>query len=138
MTHSLLWEKRLVNKRYYFVEILVNGLLEISSILDFFFDVLILIQLGKSTDTAWFTFTLFTMVCPYYTVYTSLMTYQIRKLNTNKSGTNLSMIIKKIFLILPTSLLVMLMVDILLMIFNTILSIISLILLVFPQGNEIY
>lgn len=49
--------------------------IEVSSFLDFISDLVILRQLAHSTDTAWLTFSLFTMLCPYYTVYTSLINY---------------------------------------------------------------
>ena len=58
-------------------------MIEISSMMDFISDVWILILLYDSTDTAWFSFTLFTMICPYYTVYASIMTFKIQDQNTN-------------------------------------------------------
>lgn len=60
-----------------FIELMFNTLIEVSSFLDFISDFYILKSLASSTDIAWFTFALFTMICPYYTIYTSLINHQI-------------------------------------------------------------
>lgn len=61
------------------VEPIVNYLIEISSAIDFISDCVILYYLSITPHSAWFSFSLFTMICPYYAVYTSLMNLQIRK-----------------------------------------------------------
>ena len=62
------------------IQVLLSVMIEVSSFVDFASDFWILQALAKSVDTMWFTFALFTVLCPYYTVYTSLMTFQIDKL----------------------------------------------------------
>lgn len=77
MKDHLVTSKQKENKRHFIVETYIGGSIEIASMMDFISDVVILLQLVNSTDTSWFSFTLFTMVCPYYTVYASLMTFKI-------------------------------------------------------------
>lgn len=101
--------------RYVKLETYLNGFIEISSALDFFSDMWVLYQLSKSTDTAWFTITLFTMICPYYTVYSSLMTFKIndiRKLKERGIGFGT---LKNFFMILPLNLILMIFIDMLIM-----------------------
>lgn len=62
-------------ERYFVLEFVLSLFIESSSLADFFSDYVILQALAMSVDTMWFSFTLFTMLCPYYTVYTSLMTF---------------------------------------------------------------
>ena len=58
-----------------FLELLLTSAIEVSSFFDFISDGVILKALCMSPDTAWFSFALFTMLCPYYTVYTSLTNF---------------------------------------------------------------
>lgn len=73
MTTDVIETKKYVNKC--FLEILLTTFIEVSSFFDFFSDMVILVALGNSTDTSWFAFALFTMICPYYTIYTSLTNF---------------------------------------------------------------
>ena len=62
------------------LSVIFSLLIELSSFGDFFSDLLIIYSLSQTTHTAWLTFSLFTMLAPYYTVYTSLLNYQIEHL----------------------------------------------------------
>ena len=73
--------------RHFVIETYLHGLIEISSFCDFFSDIYILKQLSESVDTSWFTFMLFTMLCPYYTVYTSLISYRLNKIRQIRKKT---------------------------------------------------
>lgn len=76
---STMWKKKEgAAERHFILETILTVLIELSSLADFASDVVILVALANSPDTAWFSFALFTMICPYYTVYTSLMTFQIQ------------------------------------------------------------
>ena len=71
------------------LRVLLALFIEVSSFLDLISDFVILRDLASSTDTAWFTFSLFTMLCPYYTVYTSLINYQIQLIHRRiEKGSN--------------------------------------------------
>ena len=70
--------------RHFIIETYLSGFIEVSSFLDFFSDLYILVKLGQSTDTAWFSFMLFTMLCPYYTVYTSLITHTLNMIRQKR------------------------------------------------------
>ena len=61
------------------LESCLNMAIDISSILDLVSDLIILIAFVYSGDTAWLFVSLFTMLCPYYAVYTSLMNFQIHR-----------------------------------------------------------
>ncbi len=64
-------------QKHFVVETCLNGLIELFSILDFFSDLYIMKKLSESTDTAWFSFSLLTIICPYYSVYSSFMTFKL-------------------------------------------------------------
>ena len=64
-------------ERYFIIEMFLQGLIEFSFVCDYSSDMFILYSLSQSTDTAWLTFMLLTMLLPYYTVYSSLMTFKI-------------------------------------------------------------
>lgn len=70
-----LGKSQIMKKKHVMLEACMNALIEVSSMLDLISDLWILYALANSPDTAWFSFALFTMVCPYYTVYTSLMNF---------------------------------------------------------------
>ena len=77
----------------------------------------------------WFTFALFTVLCPYYTVYTSLMTFQIdkvRKKIEEKRYTTCNKVVS-FFMIMPTMLILLILLDIFLMVLSTVMLI-----LIFP------
>jgi len=62
------------------MENLLSTFIEISSLLDFISDVNILYHLYISSHTAWLTVTLFTILCPYFTTYTSIINFKIADL----------------------------------------------------------
>ena len=64
-------------KRFYVLELLLSFSIESASICDFFSDLIVVQQLAQTTHTGWFTFSLFTMLAPYLTVYSSIMTFKI-------------------------------------------------------------
>lgn len=64
-----------VKKRTGTFQKILLTLIEISSFFDFISDGTILMILGRSQHSMWFSLTIITMACPYYTCYTSLMVY---------------------------------------------------------------
>lgn len=52
-------------------------LIDVSAIFDLISDIVILYELVEFNHTSWLTFSIFTMLCPYFAVYTSLMNFQI-------------------------------------------------------------
>ena len=74
---------------------------------------MIIIALGNSTDTAWFAFSLFTVLAPYYTVYTSLINNQIdRYRSQGSSGRSCLRYIGSLIMILPTMLVMLIVFDV--------------------------
>lgn len=61
-----------------FIKVLLSTFIELSSFLDFYSDLLVIWALSQSTDTAWFTISIFTVLAPFYTIYTSLINYNIK------------------------------------------------------------
>ena len=105
------------------MEIILQGLIELSSVFDYFSDLYILYWLSQSVDTSWFTFMLLTMMLPYYTVYSSLMTFKIvdiRKQKLRNKKLNCCDLLKVLILVLPTMLLLMAFMDVFFMIANVI------------------
>ena len=81
--------------------------------MDFFSDILIMRSLGKTEHTGWFTFSLMTVMAPYLTVYTSLISYQINYIKrqdaaSRSMGSNL----KSSLTILPTMIMLLIVIDI--------------------------
>lgn len=93
--------------------------------IDFISDCVILYYLALSPHSAWFSFSLFTMICPYYEVYTSLMNLQIRKLR-NKLDKDQSLTWCQVFTwsltVFPTMIFIVFLIDISSMIAYTIMS----------------
>lgn len=122
------------------LEILLSTLIEVSSFFDFISDFVILKALAGSTDTAWFSFALFTMICPYYTVYTSLTNFQIqqtrKKVLRGKFGC-LSYFTSSLT-ILPTMLLLLMIMDVAFMTVSVIAYPILLIFAFFPIGQDLF
>lgn len=105
------------------METFLNGLIEFSSIVDYVTDVIILYYLARSKHTMWFTFSLFTMLSPYYTVYASALTFQMgnfreKRSASRKGSLTCCYLLKVIFLIAPTFLIIMILLDIVYMILN--------------------
>ena len=96
--------------------ILLSLFIEYSSFLDFVSDIIIIFSLANTEHTAWLAFSLFTVLAPYYTVYTSLINYQIVNLKRQHPGDR-SMIntVFNCFLILPTMLIFLIVFDIIYM-----------------------
>jgi hypothetical protein len=70
-------------------ESMLSMLIEIASLCDLVSDCVILTALYHSTHTMWLTITVFTISCPYFTCYTSLMTWhisQVRKIREEKDN----------------------------------------------------
>jgi hypothetical protein len=109
--------------RHFILETLLKAAIEISSALDFVSDTMILLSLSKSADTMWFSFTLWTMLCPYYTVYTSLMTFLIKetRLRIEKNAYYGMTKFISCLLILPTMIIILILLDLVLMITSVLL-----------------
>ena len=104
--------------------------------MDFFSDIFVLYQLSQSTDTAWFSFTLFTMVCPYYTVYSSLMTFKINDIRKIKEDVQVFGVLRNLFLISPLMLVFVTIVDIIFMFINCLAYCILFLIIIFPFGKR--
>ena len=117
----------------------LNGFIEISSVMDFLSDIYVLNELRNSTDTAWFSFSLFTMLCPYYTVYSSLMTFKINDIRKQNSTEQVgSRFVKNLFMILPTILLYIITLDIAFMFLNLLMYPVMFVLMIFPFRKKMY
>lgn len=96
----------------------MNWLIDISSMLDLISDIMVLVVFYYSNDTAWLFIMLFTMLCPYYAVYTSLMNFLIERNkrvreHLTTSGVKLCCSeLQNLFFILPTMLLVLIAYDV--------------------------
>ena len=97
-----------------FLVVLLSLCIELSSCFDFFSDLMIIIALGNSTDTAWFSFSLFTVLAPYYTIYSSLINQLIKliRANQNPESKTISSHLMNYLIILPTMLLILIFIDI--------------------------
>jgi len=111
--------------------------IEIASLFDLISDSFILFHLYYSSHTMWLTITIFTISCPYFTCYTSLMTFhiaEVRKMRKNKTDTFFKLISKVLF-ILPTMLSILVIVDILHMLLNLGIRTILLLIKIFTCGK---
>ena len=97
-----------------FLVVLISFCIEISSCFDFFSDLLIILALANSTDTAWFSFSLFTVLAPYYTIYSSLINQLIKMIRASqkKSSRTYSSLAMNYLIILPTMLVMLIIIDI--------------------------
>lgn len=112
-------------QRFFLLESGLNMAIDISSILDLLSDLIIMVSFVYSGDTAWLFVSLFTMLCPYYAVYTSLMNFQINR-NRKRRERDLMSDRKRyffeflnMFFIFPTMLLYLIAYDLLYSIANT-------------------
>ena len=117
--------------------VLLSLFIEESSFFDFFSDLIIIRGLGQSTDTAWFSFSLFTVLAPYYTVYTSLINIQIEnhRSKTPESKSCLDFIGSSL-LILPSMLIFLILIDVVYMCMSVIVYPILLPFSFFPIGQR--
>ena len=93
--------------------VLLSLFIEESSFFDFFSDLVIIHGLANSTDSAWLAFSLFTVLAPYYTVYTSLINNQIQLQRRRGPGKRSCLnIIGSCILILPSMLVFLIAVDV--------------------------
>ena len=114
-------QKSIININLSLIPVILACCIEISSFLDFVSDLMIVITLGSSNDTSWFAFTLFTIICPYYSVYTSLINKQIENIRLKrKEGLSLFNYLGILILILPTMFVLLIKVDLLFMITSVI------------------
>lgn len=96
------------------LEPILIALIEIFSAIDLYYDLIVIIQLADSEHTSWLTLMIFTMLCPYLTVYTSFINYlmkwtkEIQTINKFHCGHALVLIL----FILPTMLIIMIAIDI--------------------------
>ena len=96
--------------------VLLALFIEESSFFDFFSDFLIIVALANSEHTAWFSFSLFTVLAPYYTVYTSLINNQIDRYKQRDPSQRSCMgLIFSLICILPTMLVLLIIFDLLYM-----------------------
>ena len=94
------------------LSVLLSFFIEESSFFDFISDFMIIIALGRSTDTAWFSFSLFTVLAPYYTVYTSLINNQIDRYKQQDASERSCMsFVFSLICILPTMLIMLIIFD---------------------------
>ena len=98
---------------------LLQFLIEVSSIFDFSSDVVVIFALAYSEHTGWFAFSLLTVISPYLTVYTSIINCQIARLRDPRHGQKsfLRQLVT-ILLILPTMILILMFLDIFSMVFS--------------------
>lgn len=117
--------------------VLLSLFIEESSFFDFFSDLIIIRALGNSTDTAWFSFSLFTVLAPYYTVYTSLINNQI-ELHRRKDPKDRSCLdfIVSVILILPSMLVFLILIDVFYMLISCIVYPILFPMTFFDIGQE--
>lgn len=131
-------EQKTVYKRHYILETAFSGMIEVSSFFDFGSDAVILYHLARGRDSAWFTFAIFTILCPYYTVYTSLMTFQLQR-QRHQTGCFGCHTFFKVLSILPTMLLFLIVVDLCYMLVFTItLPIIFVLTWICPHGEVLF
>ena len=98
---------------------LLQFLIEVSSIFDFSSDVVVIYALAKSEHTGWFAFSLLTVIAPYLTVYASLINCQIARLRDHRHGQKSCLRqLVTILLILPTMIPILIFLDIFLMVFS--------------------
>jgi hypothetical protein len=95
----------------YFVGLFFATIIEVTSALDFYSDIVVVGELGNSTDTAWFTFSLFTILAPYYTIYSSLIN-QLLKLVRKNEKSNICGMLVNLLIILPSMLVLLILMDI--------------------------
>ena len=95
--------------------------IEIASFLDLISDGLILYALYCSIHTMWLTITVFTISCPYFTCYTSLMNFHIAELKKSRSDNKkvpCNKMLTKFIFILPTMLVILIVIDLIYMLFS--------------------
>ena len=98
---------------------LLQFLIEVSSIFDFSSDLIVINALAMSEHTGWFAFSLLTVIAPYLTVYASLINCQIARLRDPRHGQKsfLRQLVTIVF-ILPTMIPTLIFLDIFLMVFS--------------------
>lgn len=97
------------------LEACLNALIEVFAMLDFVLDYYILFSLAHTVHIWWFSLSLIFMICPYYTVYTSMMNFQIKALQRKEHN-----LVITFFTIIPTMLVILVVIDICYMIATTI------------------
>ena len=95
------------------IRIMLSFFLETSSFIDFFSDLLIVVDLARTRHTAWFSFSLLTILAPYFTTYACLINYQIRIVQKQESF--LKKFLSTCLTILPTMLGILVILDVFLM-----------------------
>ena len=117
--------------------VLLTLFIEVSSCFDFFSDLVIIIALGNSSDTAWFSFSLFTVLAPYYTIYSSLINQLIKMIRVNKNEKNCLSLLMNYVIILPSMLLMLIAIDIFYMCLSVIVYPILLPFTFFKTGEKL-
>ena len=106
------------------LESILHMFIEMASLLDLVSDIMILYCLYLSSHTMWLTVTLFTISCPYYTCYTSLMNFHIADLwksrEKNKGKLTIWKHVTKWFFILPSMVILLVILDLLYMVISLI------------------
>lgn len=112
-------------REHYMLESCLNMLIDVSSIFDLISDIIILRQLILNNHTSWLTLSIFTMLCPYFAVYTSLMNFlidqnkKIRKMYKNRCFRSAIAQFGQVIIIFPTGLFMLILYDVLYTIANT-------------------
>jgi len=119
-----------------FIGLFLATIIEWTSALDFYSDIIVAGELADSTDIAWLAFTIFTIVAPYYTIYSSLISY-LQKLirKKEKSGQNISRTIMNFLIILPSMLLFLILIDITYIVVQVLVLPVLLPLSIFKKGE---
>ena len=65
------------SKQYYVFETFIQLIIEAISFADVISDMLVLIQLGRASKTIYFAISIFTMLCPYYASYSTVLKFKI-------------------------------------------------------------
>lgn len=114
--------------------------IELASVCDFVSDCYVVYQLSQTTHTGWFTFSFFTMLAPYLTVYSSVMTFKIVDLRSKLDMKEFKCYgyITTLVLILPTILVVIIILDTLSMFVNITVYIFLCIGLITPYSRQFY
>ena len=100
-----------------FVKVLLCSFIEVSSFFDFVSDMFIVWALSNSTHTSWFTISIFTVLAPYYTIYTSLINHNIKsiRLKQDQNGMAYCSSLFTSLSVLPTVIAILIIIDIIYM-----------------------
>lgn len=94
------------------MKVFLSLMIEVSSFLDLCTDLFIVWALAKSTDSVWFTISIFTILAPYYTIYGSLINNNIKYVRSFQVKKSCCAVFVICLTNLPTMLAILIAVDI--------------------------